>query len=202
MTVVVGRSALRLIGFVLLGSAMIVLAVDMTISYRFYPEPEGSDVTVGSTVDAAGSLVDVTERQLTETGRHERRRDIVFGIGLFLGGAAALGWGVREAVARRPVLSADPDGLTLSLGRRGSPVTFGWDAIVEARSSVRHDEGGTEPVLSLRFADPEQVPADLRGAVAEPPWLHVYAGDWDVPAHQVAPRVEAFASPYREDEYW
>jgi hypothetical protein len=32
VTVVVGRSALRLIGFVLLGSAMIVLAVDMTIS--------------------------------------------------------------------------------------------------------------------------------------------------------------------------
>lgn len=202
MTVVVGRSALRLIGLVLLGSAMIVLAVDMTISYRFYAAPEGSDVTVGSVVDQAGSVVDVTERQLTETGRHQRRRDIVFGIGLFLGGSAALAWGVREAVARRPVLHADRDGLTLALGRRGAPIVIGWDAIAEVRSGVLEDAGGSEPVLSLRFADPEQLPHDPRGAALDPPWLHVFAGDWDVPAHQVAPRVEAFATPYREDEYW
>lgn len=202
MTVLVGRSALRLIGFVLLGSAMIVLAVDMTISYRFYPEPESSEVTVGSVVDAAGSVVDVTEQQFTETGRHERRRDIAFGIALFLGGAAALGWGVKEAVARRPVLQAEPDGLTIALGRRGSPVTFSWDSIVEVRSGVLEDEGGTEPVLSLRFADPEELPLDPRGCAVDPPWLHVYAGDWDVPAHQVAPRVGAFAAPLREDGYW
>jgi hypothetical protein len=199
VTVLVGRSALRLIGFVLLGSAMIVLAVDMTISYRFYPEPEANDVTVGSVVD--GAVVDVTQRELTETGRHERRRDIAFGVALFAGGAAALGWGVREAVARRPVLHAAPEGLTVTLGPRGRPVTFGWEAIVEVRSGVLDDEGGTEPVLSLRFADAGEIPTGLRGAAVESPWLHIYAGDWDVPAHQVAPRVEAFATPYREDEY-
>jgi hypothetical protein len=174
----------------------------MTISYRFYPEPEKTEVTVGSAVDESGSTVNVTELQLTETGRHERRRDVVFGIGLFLGGSAALGWGVREAVARRPVLQANPDGLTLPLGRRGAPVVIPWDAIAEVRSGVLDDEGGTEPVLSLRFADPDQLPAEPRGAALDPPWLHVYAGDWDIPAHQVAPRVEAFATPYREDEYW
>jgi hypothetical protein len=174
----------------------------MTISYRFYPEPEANDVTVGSVVDGEGCLVDVTQRQLTETGRHERRRDVAFAAALFAGGAAALGWGAREAVARRSVIHATPEGLTVMLGPRGRPVTFAWEAIAEVRSGVLDDEGGTEPVLSLRFADPEEVPAGLRGAAVESPWLHIYAGDWDVPAHQVAPRVEAFATPYREDEYW
>lgn len=202
MTVWVGRSPLRLVSLALVGAAMVLLAVDMTIAYRFYPLPESTDVVVGSTLDTAGNTVDVTEAVYTLQGEAQRRRDLVFGAGLALGGLAALFWGVREAVSRRPLLTSDEEGVTIRVGKGGETLHLPWDDLVEARSGVRRDEGGTEPVVSLRVRHPEALPLEVRGGAVDPPWLHLYAGDWDLPAHQVAARLDSRVRPMREGEYW
>jgi hypothetical protein len=37
--------------------------------------------------------------------------------------------------------------------------------------------------------------------VLDEPWLHLLAGDWDTPAHQVAARIAAKVNPLREGEH-
>ena len=70
------------------------------------------------------------------------------------------------------------------------------------RTGMREDAGGREPVLSLRVADPGLLPERPAGATVEESWLHLYAGDWDVPPRLVAPQIESRAMPFRGGEYW
>jgi len=39
--------------------------------------------------------------------------------------------------------------------------------------------------------------AAAAGAAAEPPWLHVFTGEWDRPAHEVAALVEGYVTGFR-----
>lgn len=65
------------------------------------------------------------------------------------------------------------------------------------RSGLRHDEAGRIPVLSLRLHSPEGIPLRPTGAAAEPPWLHLFAGEWDHPAHEVAALLEGYITGFR-----
>ncbi|NIR40233.1 MAG: hypothetical protein GWN79_21890, partial [Actinobacteria bacterium] len=76
----------RLLTNALLAVPAILLAIDMTLSYRFVGHPETRDVVVGQRTDESGQQVDITEAVLTDTGRSERRRDLLFGGALFVGG--------------------------------------------------------------------------------------------------------------------
>jgi hypothetical protein len=177
--------------YALLAVPAVLLAVDMTISYRWIAPPETTDVVVGQTTDESGELVDITKDVLTDTGRSQRRRDLLFGAGLFVGGAAAIGWAFKELARPTRFLIADDEGLLVRVdGLRQPPRRFGWSDIAEVRSGIVEDDGIDAPVLSIRLVDVEQVPHLPAGGYSEPPWLHLYSDEWDQPAYQVAALLE------------
>ncbi len=191
MNIAVSRSPLRLLVYALLAVPAVLLAVDMTISYRWIAPPETTDVVVGQTTDESGEMVDITKDVLTDTGRSQRRRDLLFGAGLFVGGAAAIGWALKELARPTHFLIADDEGLLVRVdGLRQPPRRFGWSDIAELRSGIVEDDGIDAPVLSIRLVDVEQVPHLPAGGYSEPPWLHLYSDEWDQPAHQVAAALE------------
>jgi hypothetical protein len=190
MNVKVARSPVRMLGYAMLSVPAILLAVDMLFAHRWFPDPDSTSQVVGSTMGPAGKVVDVTITQLSADGRAQHRRDIVVGSAMLLGGIVAMGWALKELVLPTVIVRADSDGLSLRVDGPGHPPRLvGWD-VVEVRSGVRDDDGTDIPVLSLRFTDPDLVPVDPAGAEADPPWLHLYADEWDMPAHQVAPMLD------------
>ena len=195
---IVSRSPLRLLTFAVLAVPAILLAVDMTVSHRWIRAPETTDVVVGQTTDENGEQVDITKPVLTDVGKAERRRDLLFGPMLFLGGVIAMGWSIKELARPTPFLVADEEGLLIRLdGMRRPPHRFTWDGIVEVRSGLIPDDGVEEPVLSIRLLDMEEVPYLPAGARAEPPWLHLDAEEWDTPAHEIAPLFDQMAARTR-----
>ena len=197
MIVRVARSPLRLLGYVLVAVPMILLAVDMLVAYRFFPFPETT--TASSQVAAAdGSTTEVTFLVYTDNGKAQRRRDLAWGSALGLGGLVVAGWAFAGLVSQRRLLAADTEGVTLWIhGRRRPPLRLAWEDVAEVRSGVRRDQAGEVPVLSLRLISPEKVPLHPVGAVADPPWLHLFAEDWDRPAHEVAALVEGQVTGFR-----
>jgi hypothetical protein len=197
MKVSVTRAAWRPVVYALFAIPMVILAVDMMVAHRWFPEPDTTEVSAVKTLED-GSTVDTTIKQLTMDGKAQQRREIVWGIGLLIAGAAAATWGLKDLMFPRRVVTTDADFLTLRVGPRVSMVLrYAWSDVVEVRSGVLEDEAGPSPVLSLRFVDDSLVPPDPWGAVAEPPWLHLYAIEWDRQAHEVAPIIEGHISCYR-----
>lgn len=200
MIVRVHRSPGRLLGYLLVAVPMILLALDMLVFYRFYPGPE---TTAGTRqVQAAdGSVTQETVQVYTQTGLAQRRRDVAWGVVLLAAGSALGAWALADLVVPRRLLAADAGGMTLWLGgRRRPPLRLAWEEIAEVRSGLRRDEAGEVPVLSLRLPAPERLPRRPRGAVSEAPWLHLCAGEWDRPAHQVAALVEGYVTGFRHWE--
>lgn len=196
MSVVVTRSPLRLLSHVFIAVPAVLLAVDMTVSHRFYPAPEAVETVVGSTLLETGEVVNVTARSLTERGQAETRRDRLFAAVLFVGGAVSMVWGMRDLLWPRPVLRANRDGLSVHVDGAGKPMhMFSWDEIAEVRSGVVDDDGDEMPALSVRFADEALVPIEPASAIADPPWLHVLADDWWPAAHLVVPALERTGAP-------
>ncbi|MFH1329851.1 MAG: hypothetical protein ABIJ48_04255 [Actinomycetota bacterium] len=197
MIVRVSRSPLRLLGYAVVAVPMILLALDMLLTYKYFPHPETTTAS-SQAVAADGSTTDVTYQVYTDSGKAERRRDLAWGSALGLGGLAAIGWAFGGLVSPRRLLAADARGLSLWLdGRRRPPLRLAWEEIAEVRSGLRRDEAGEVPVLSLRLHDPEKVPLRPAGAAAEPPWLHFFAGEWDRPAHEVSALVEGYVTGFR-----
>ena len=197
MIVRVSRSPVRLLGYAVVAVPMILLALDMLLTYKFYPFPETT--TASSQVTAAdGSTTEVTYQVYTDNGKAQRRRDLAWGSALGLGGLAAIGWAFGGLVFPRRLLVAEAGGLSLWLdGRRRPPLRLAWEEVAEVRSGLRRDEAGEVAVLSVRLHDPEKVPLRPAGAAAEPPWLHLFAGEWDRPAHEVSALVEGYVTGFR-----
>ncbi len=197
MIVRVSRSALRLLGYALVAVPMILLAVDMLVAYRFFPFPETTTASA-QVSNADGSTTEVTYQVYTDNGKAQRRRDLAWGGAFGIGGVLVVGWACAGLVAPRRLLSADGQGVTLWLeGRRRPPLRLDWEEVAEVRSGLRQDTAGEIPVLSLRLLSSERVPLRPKGALADPPWLHLYAGDWDRPAHEVAALVEGYVTGFR-----
>lgn len=197
MIVRVSRSPWRLLGYALVAVPMILLAVDMLVAYKWYPFPETTTAR-GQVTAADGSVTEVSYQVYTDNGKAQRRRDLAWGSALAVGGLAAIGWAFSGLVAPRRLLSADDAGLALWLdGRRRPPQRLAWEEVAEVRSGLRGDEAGEVPVLSLRLHSPERVPLRPVGAAAEPPWLHLFAGEWDRPAHEVAAMIEGYVTGFR-----
>lgn len=203
MKISVARSPLRLLAYALFAVPAILLAVDMTISHRWISPPETTEVVIGQTTDEDGLETDITQAVLTDTGKAERRRDLFIGSVLFAGGVVAILWAINELARPTALLEADDEALSVRVDGPRRPLRrFGWDGIVEVRSGVIEDDGIEVPVLSVRLLDVEEVPFLPAGARAEPPWLHIYADEWDTPAHQVAPLLDQHAArPRPVEEY-
>jgi hypothetical protein len=196
VSVIVTRSPLRLFAYVVIGAAAVLLAVDMTISNRFYPMPETFETVVGTTVDEFGAVTNVTARVPTDQGRAHLRRDRLAGVILFAGGISAMGWAMKELIRPRVLLRGDEEGIAIHVDGPGMPLRhLAWSDIAEVRSGLVEDEGDFLPALSIRFHDPEMVPEAPASAVATPPWLHLIADEWVPPAHMVAPLLERMSAP-------
>jgi hypothetical protein len=193
----VSRSPLRLLGYALVAVPMILLAVDMLVAYRFFPFPETTTASA-QVSNADGSTTEITSQVYTDNGKAQRRRDLAWGGALGLGGLLVLGWACAGLVVPRRVLAADAEGVSVWLeGRRRPPLRLAWQEVAEVRSGLRRDSAGEVPVLSLRFLSPERVPLRPKGALDDPPWLHLFAADWDRPAHEVAALVEGCVTGFR-----
>jgi hypothetical protein len=191
MNVSVTRSPMRLLAFAALAVPAILLSIDILFAHHWYPKPATNTQVVGSTVDANGSVVDVTTATLTLDGHAQRKRDLAIGSMLLLGGLGVMGWSLKELLDPVVLLRADGEGLSIRVDGMRHPARFiSWDQVVEVRSGTLDDDGADLPVLSIKFTDPELVPVDPAGAEADPPWLHLFADEWDVPAHQVAPVLD------------
>lgn len=200
MNVKVSRSPIRMLGYAALAVPAILLSVDMLIAHRWYPEPDATNQVVGSTLDVDGNGVDITVRQLTADGRSQQRRDRLLGAALLAGGVAAMAWSLNELVRPTVVVRADDEGLSVRVDGPGRPPRlFPWEDVVEVRSGLRDDDGTELPVLSLHLADPDMVPGNPAGGEADPPWLHLFADDWEVPAHQVAPVLDQMTGRVRPE---
>ena len=195
LNVSISRSPLRLLAYAAFAVPAILLAVDMLFSYRWYPEPATFDQVVGTTIDDLGQTVDVIAQRYTQDGQAQRRRDLLLASTLLVGGAVAMGWSLRELIRPVVLMRADDDGISVRIDGPGKPPRlFPWDEVAEVRSGMLVDDGAEVPVLSMRLRDPGMVPADPAGAKADPPWVHLFADEWDRPAHQVAPLLEQWAS--------
>lgn len=185
------RSPWRLTLILILGALMILLAQDMLVTHRWVSKPATYTATVGQTVDDQGNTVPITAQILTHDGRAQRRRDLGFGVVLLWGGLGVMAYATNALLRPRPVLRTSDEGISIRVDGFGHPPRlFPWESIVEVRSGVRDADGAEVPVLSLHLDDPSLVPFDPAGAVADPPWLHIWAEDWDRPAHQIAPLLD------------
>ena len=147
---------------------------------------------------ADGSVTEVTSFVLTPNGVAQQRRDRAWGGVLAVGGLVTLGWACAGLIAPRRVLAADEEGLTLWLdGRRRAPLRLAWEEVAEIRSGLRQDEAGEVAVMSLRVHDSQLLPLRPVGGVVEPPWLHVFAGEWDQPARDVVAVLEGYVTGFR-----
>ena len=199
--VTVGRSPMRIAGYALLAAPMLLLAIDMSFSHRFFPAPDTTEAAVGTTIDEAGSTITLYEDVLTNDGRAQRRRDLVWSGVFAAAGVLALGFSLREIVLPRSVLVADERGLQIRIfGARRSPVDLAWDEIADVRSGILETISGPVPVLSILPEDPALIPARPAGAVADPPWLHLLADDWDRQPHEVVPLIEPWLRRARSVE--
>ena len=185
------RSPWRLTLILVLAVPMILLAVDMLFSHRWVPKPATYTATVGQTVDDQGNTVPITAQILTHDGRAQRRRDLGFGVPLLWGGLGVMAYAVNGLLRPRPVLQSSEEGIALRVDGWGHPPrVIPWASIVEVRSGVRDADGAEVPVLSIQLDDPSLLPFDPAGAESDPPWLHIWAEDWDRPAHQIAPLLD------------
>ncbi|MBU1227468.1 MAG: hypothetical protein KJ698_09725 [Actinobacteria bacterium] len=191
------RAAWRPVAYVLLAIPMVLLAVDMMVSHKWFPEPDSTEVAAVQTFED-GSTLDTTILQLTLDGKAQQRREVFWGILLITGGVAAAGWGLKDLLSPRRVLILDSSFLALRVGSRvRMERRYAWSEVADVRSGVLEDEAGRVPVLSLRFTDDSLLPPNPWGAVVDPPWLHLYADEWDRQAHEIAPMIEAHIAPFR-----
>jgi hypothetical protein len=191
------RAAWRPIAYVLFAIPMVLLAIDMMFAHKWFPEPDTTEIPATQTF-ADGSTSSTTVLQLTADGKAQRRRELLWGSMLLAGGAAAAVWGLKDLVFPRRVLTLDPDYLALRVGPRVSMERrYSWSEVLEVRSGILEDEAGKVPVLSLRFIDNSLLPPSPWGGVVDPPWLHLYTGEWDRQAHEIAPMIEAHLTPFR-----
>ena len=193
----VTRAVWRPVAYVLFAIPVVLLAIDMMVAHKWFPEPDATDVAAAQTFED-GSTLETTVRQLTLDGKAQRRRELVWGSALLAGGLAAAAWGLKDLLLPRRTLVVTPDSLGLRVASRvGLERRYDWSEVLEVRSGVLQDESGTMPVLSLRFIDQSLLPPSPWGAVVDPPWLHLYADEWDRQAHEIAPILEAHLAPFQ-----
>jgi hypothetical protein len=184
----VSRSPLRLLTMVLVAVPMMLLALDMSVTYRFFPQPATTAVVVGSDTDPeTGQSIDITEDVLTRDGEAQRRREVAFSLLLGIGGVVLLAAAAKDLVAPKRLLEADEDGILLDVTRRGEPpVRLPWEDVAEIRSGAITDEAGSTPALVIRVDDPGLLPDRPYGAVVHLDEIRLYSDEWDRSAQDVA----------------
>lgn len=83
-------------------------------------------------------------------------------------GTAMLIWSTKEMFAPRPVLKADPSGLTFNAlgGPAAGTVFLPWDEVSSIEAVVLEDADGDVPALRVRVGDARRLPS------------HPWGGEW------------------------
>lgn len=181
MTVTVTRSSwLPALGAII-AIPLLIMAVDLGLTYRIFPSPQEDD---------AGTL--------TTQGRSERRADIVWAAGLGVVGVVLAAGSLRELTNPRTIVSADEDGLRLDIGPRGSRlVTVPWTEVVSVKSKRVDDDFGRHPALVVETTSVEGMPIRVRGAHRAGNLMEVDAESWSLPVHEVADALNSMAQRVR-----
>lgn len=197
----VSRSGLRMWLVAMAGIPLVVLGLDVLYRRRI-------------TNFLSGLIFGTTDPQVFEP------RDVIWAIALLIIGLTLSGFGLKELLAPRAVVTADAAGLSLRLaGPFRPPVVIPWGSIDDIGAEVLEDDGDLVPVMWVRLLDRASVPADPWGARwIDPQTLAVLAADWEMPANQVAEKVSDVAvevsraaavppatpppSPYHEESTW
>lgn len=118
-------------------------------------------------------------------------RDYIWATAMIVVGLIIAGYGVAELINPRPVVATTLNGLRLRLGHPGaSPTVVPWEEVIDVGSEELDDEGESVPVLWLKVANPERLPAH--------PWaarwldantLALLASDWEADPAAVAGRI-------------
>lgn len=118
-------------------------------------------------------------------------RDTIWAIVLLLIGLILSGFGLKELLAPKPVVTADKEGLRLRLsGPFRAPTTIPWEAIDDIGAEIVDDDGDLISVMWVRLLDQSPIPADPWGARwIDASTLAVLASDWELPANEVAEKV-------------
>ncbi len=179
----VRRNALLMWGLAVLGVPFVIFGVDILFERR-----------LATTITDLIYPSDAVQAPPFET--HDLAWAWVF---LIVGGAMTV-WALKELIAPRRVLQGDARGIGLAVGGPfASPIRLPWSDLLGADSGTADDGAGTYPVLVLRLADPEKLPANPWGARwGEHGTLVMAAGEWDVPAAAIAERLLELATFYRE----
>ena len=187
MIVSVTRSPVRLLTMALVAVPMILLAVDMSVTHRYFPAPDTTQVQVGTEEGESGDTVAVFDDVLTRDGQAQQRREVALALFLFVSGVGLLGWAAKDLLAPKRLIEAGEDGIRLDIVRRGDPIIeIPWEEVLEIRSGTIVDDAGEAPALLIRVAVAEILPVRPYGAVVDGDWVKLYSEEWDRSAQDVA----------------
>jgi hypothetical protein len=164
----VSRSALRMWLIALAGVPLVTIGIDVLMRRRLFA--------------AFGSLVFTGDPPVVEP------RDVIWAVVLLLLGLTFVALGLRGLLISTPVVMADAQGLHLQLGHPLSRlVTIPWEEVDDIGAEDLNDDGSVIPVMWVRVAHPDQLPANPWGARwIEPDTLAVMAADWERTPRAVA----------------
>ena len=178
----VHRSLLRTLLVFVAGLVLVLTAIDVVAAHVVSSPPE-TDPDTGA---------------LTSRGLNQRRSDFTWGWSLLLLGSVLTVGSATSAVARRPVLVVDDDGLRLRIAGPRRFVTVPWEDISWVHTSADgHDEVVPPRVFLLHVRSKAAYPAELWGAGWDGATLVVDADSWNRRPEDVATHVDLALETWR-----
>lgn len=176
MTVVVRRSAMKMWLMAMGGIPLLVISLDVLTARRI-----------------TRWLTDLMFRP--EDVQIFEPRDVIFAWVMFMFGAVAVIWGLKELFIPTKVVECRQQGLAVRVnGPFGGPSIIPWKDIQDVGGADIDDEGDLIPLLIITVFNRENLPDNPWGArwVAERE-LGIMAQDWDEDPQEAAERIAQYA---------
>ena len=183
MTVVVRRSALKMWLLAMGGIPLLVISLDVLTARRI-----------------TRWLTDLMFRP--EDVQIFEPRDVIFAWVMFVFGAVAVIWGLKELFIPTKVVECREQGLAVRVnGPFRGPSIIPWKDIKDVGGADIDDEGDVIPLLIVTVFSRENLPDNPWGArwVAERE-LGIMAQDWDEDPQEAAERIAEYAVEAAQSE--
>lgn len=183
MTVVVRRSAMKMWLMAMGGIPLLVISLDVLTARRI-----------------TRWLTDLMFRP--EDVQIFEPRDVIFAWVMFMFGAVAVIWGLKELFIPTKVVECRQQGLAVRVnGPFRGPSIIPWKDIQDVGGADIDDEGDLIPLLIITVFNRENLPENPWGArwVAERE-LGIMAQDWDEDPQEAAERIAQYAVEAAQSE--